>query len=133
MSYTPQGYSETKLEYLWFGNTSHFKQKMALLCAHLLHGFDVRKIYLLLFNDPQRLRLYFDRLKPLLPFCSEFRTKLSVANHRAFDGQIIFTLSDSGSKCASFELTASGVEFKNSIAEWRTVIFTPYESFIVNI
>ena len=54
MSYTPQGYSETMLEYFRFGNTSHFKQKMhALLCAHLLHGFDVRKIYLLLrFDNP---------------------------------------------------------------------------------
>ena len=100
---------------------------MALLCAHLLHGFDVKKIYLLLrFNNPQRLRLYFDRLKQfLLPFCSEFRIMLSVANHRAFDGQIIFKLSDSGSKCASFELTVSGVEFRNIIPEWPTVIFAP--------
>jgi len=106
MSYTPQGYSETMLEYFRFGNTSHFKQKMAILCAHLLHGCDVRKIYLLLrFDNPQRLRLYFDHLKRLLlPFCREFRTMLSVANCGAFDGHIIFTLSDNGCKCASFEL-----------------------------
>ena len=108
---------------------------MALLRAHLLHGFDVKEIYLLLrFDNPQRLRLYFDRLKRLLLlFCSEFRTMLSVANQGAFDGQIIFTLSDSGSKCVSFELTVSGVEFKNSIPEWPTVIFAPFGSFIVNI
>ncbi|KAL9977090.1 hypothetical protein ACROYT_G014459 [Oculina patagonica] len=55
MSYTPQGYSETMLEY----------------------------------------------------FC-EFRTMLSAANRGALDGQIIFTLSDSGSKCASLKLTVSG-------------------------
>jgi len=29
VSYTPQGYSETMLEYFQFGNTSHFKQKIA--------------------------------------------------------------------------------------------------------
>ena len=94
MSYTPQGYSETMLEYFRFGNTSHFKQKMAILCAHLLHGCDVRKIYLLLrFDNPRRLGLYFDHLKRLLlPFCREFRTMLSVANRGAFDGHIIFTL-----------------------------------------
>jgi len=80
VSYTPQGYSETMLEYFQFGNTSHFKQKIAILCAHLLHGCDIRKIYLLLrFDNDWRLRLYFDHLKRLLlPFCREFRTMLSV-------------------------------------------------------
>jgi len=69
MSYTPQGYSETMLEYFRFGNTSHFKQKVALLCAQLLLCFDVRKIHLLRFDNPRRLRLYFDHLKLLLlPF-----------------------------------------------------------------
>ena len=98
MSYTPQGHSETILEYFRFGNTSHFKQKMGILCAHLLHGCDVRKIYLLLwFDNPGRFRLNFDYLKwLLLPFCREFRTMLFVANRRSFDGQIIFTLSDNG-------------------------------------
>jgi len=104
ISYTLQGYSETTLEYSRFGNTSHFKQKMAILCAHLLHGCDVRKIYLLLqFDNPRRLRLYFEHLKRLLlPFCREFRTMLSVANRGTLDGHIIFTLSDNGCKCASF-------------------------------
>ena len=119
------------LEYFRFGNTSHFKQKMAILCAHLLHGCDVRKIYpLLRFDNPLRLRLYFDHLKRLLlPFCREFRTMLSVANRGAFDGHIIFPLSNNGCKCASFELTVSGVEFKNSIPEWPTVLFAPYGCF----
>ena len=131
MSYTPQGYSETMLEYFRFGNISNFKQKMALLCAHLLHGFDVKKIYLLVrFDNPRRLRLYFDSLKQLLlPFCNEFRTMLSVADRGAFDGQIIFSLSDRGSKCASYELTVGEVEFKNSIPEWPTMMFVPYGMF----
>ena len=32
MSYTPQGYSKTNLEYFWFGNTSHFKQNGLIMC-----------------------------------------------------------------------------------------------------
>ena len=32
MSYTPQGYSKTKLEYFRFGNTSHFKQNGLIMC-----------------------------------------------------------------------------------------------------
>ena len=110
LSFKPTGYTETVGEYFHIQNSSDFRQKLALLCAHL-RGFEIEKIFLL-----KRL---------LFPFFRIIKTLLSGIDLTVFKRQIVFTLSATGYRCVSFELTVHGTKFNTTVPEIAySVVFT---------
>lgn len=126
------GYTKTVGEYFHIQNSSDFRQKLALLCAHL-QGFELEKIFLLIrFDKPRRFRLYFENLKRLLfPFFRTITMLLSGIDLAVFNRHIVLTQSTNGYRCVSFELTVRGTKFNTTVLELPTLLYSTYGCFSV--